>query len=261
MAVFGPGGSIAAAKANEKNKTPSGKSLGTGTDAIVGGGAQAQSKAYGPGASLAAAQTPAGKAVDAAVRAGYTTKSTGSSGGNTPTIERVGTPTQLPPDWSPTSSPVDTTDNTGRLKTQGMTSYVPHPSLGQIVGAVTMLGSPLSAITGPVDAALNGGKFTGGPFGRILDGMRGVEPGEAVGYVGNRVASSTNSRGGARATDDTRLFDRVSAAAGDELVGGATGDVATGGDDGGAEFSSVRLADRRRPYDDLAAVDLLRGLL
>jgi hypothetical protein len=81
-----------------------------------------------------------------------------------------------------------------------------------------------------------------------------------VGYVGNRVASSTNSRGGVRPADDTRLFDRASAAARDEIAGGSP-DVTTGGDDGGAEFSSVKLADRRRPYDELTAVDLLRGLL
>jgi hypothetical protein len=178
-----------------------------------------------------------------------------------PTITRLSAPKALPPDWSSQPSSADTYDRTGRLLTSGSSSYVPNPSAGQIFGALSSIG-PYGALTSSAAvaaSALNGDTtYDGGAIGRVIDGIRGVAPGQSVGFVGNHVASNTNARGD-RPADDTRLMDRSGAAARDAL-GGAPDDGATG-DDGDAEFSSVRLADRRRPYDDLSAVDLLRGLL
>jgi hypothetical protein len=148
----------------------------------------------------------------------------------------------------------------------GTTPYVADQSLGQLSGLLASVipgVSTINTIGGLLANALRGkpvvgDTYDGGLVGQTIDEGMGQTPGRVVGYTGSPVASSTNSRG-ERPSGDSRPMDRGG-------VAQSTGDLpdtggASGLDDGGAEFSSVRLADRRRPYDDLAAVDLLRGLL
>jgi hypothetical protein len=200
--------------------------------------------------------------IERANQLGSNGKATGSGGGTQMGPEGVANPTGASPQaLAPKQVPAGPVyDKTGRLVADGGIANVPNASLGQIVGAAVgaapfgmgMLNSTGDYSTDPNQAP------RGGWAGRFIDGIRGVEPGAVEGQVANRVASNTNARGD-RPSDDTRLMDRASAAAQAGLNGGTPTDSV--GDDGGAEFSSVRLADRRRPYDDVSAADLLRGLL
>lgn len=180
-----------------------------------------------------------------------------TGGDNAPTFSRRGAPGDL--SSSPDSA--DKYDITGRLLSEGTSPYVSDPSIGQLVGAgltaAPMAGSLNNAV-GAGESALDGGKFgdsyDGGAIGRLIDGMRGVQPGPVTGFTGSRVSSSTNSRGGELSSvDDPRLADRASAAATNAL----TGDAPTVGAGTDALFSDVALTDRRKPRSDLAGTNVL----
>lgn len=246
MAVLGPGGSLAAAKQNEKNKNPGGKSVGAGTQAISGGLTQTQARVIGPGASVAASKTPGGLT-------GRVPGRTDASGDSdaAPTITRVGTPSVLPAGATMTPNATDTTDITGRPKYQGTSPYVSDPSAGQIAGALLGVvpgGAGLVNRALGLGMSLLGGENPvtgddGGALGREIDGARGVKPGPVTGYTGNSVASSTNSRGD-RPSDDSRLLDRAATAATAALTGDASPAL-----DASVDYSGVRLSDRRKPRD------------
>lgn len=252
MAVMGPGGSVAASKTaggmtgRTTDKDRNGKG-GAGTAALTGEQNTRQAAGLlGPGASIAASKTPGGM-----TGGNYSTKSTGA-GNNTA------------PDGGPllnTPNATDTTDLTGRPKYQGTSPYVADPSLGQFAGAILGLApgvGTLNRLAGVGMSLADGDSPVagddGGAVGRLLDGARGVKPGGTTGYVGNRVASSSNSRSGERAVDDTRLADRASAAGTAALTGDGPD---SGGAGTGALFSDVALADRRKPRSDLAGTNML----
>jgi len=187
---------------------------------------------------------------------------TSASNGGRPTQmgpEGVADPSPSPAAPSATTTSQPAFAPNGRPLTDGTIQTYDDPSRGQVVSALTRMPMSPFGVVSTLASVADSDKYGRDMIGRAVDEENGGTP--DPGYQGpNHIASSTNSRGDTRAVDDTRLMDRAATTARDEL-GGTTGDVTTGGDDGGAEFSSVKLADRRRPYDDLSAVDLLRGLL
>lgn len=186
-------------------------------------------------------------------------KSTGSNGGTQMGPEGVANPTS-----SSSAAPTATTQSqmyftkSGRPLADGTIQTYDDPSLGQVLSALGRLPTGPLGVVSALASIADSDQYGRDLLGRAIDEENGSTP--DAGYQGpNRIASNTNSRG----DNDTRLMDRASAAARAELSGSTPADTDTtaGGDDGGAEFSSVKLKDRRRPYDDMSAVDLLRGLL
>lgn len=230
---------------------------GGGASALAVGATQNQTQRFADGHAASIAHDP----ITNALRGPG--KPTGAGGGgqtqigpegianpSSPAAPSTPAPAKLMPAFAPN----------GRPLTDGTIQTYDDPSLGQVVSALTRMPiSPLGVISTLASVA-DSDQYGRDMLGRTIDEENGSTP--DPGYQGpNRIASNTYSRG----DNDTRLMDRASAAAraglSDAAGGAAPADAATGGDDGGAEFSSVKLADRRRPYDDLSAVDLLRGLL
>ena len=256
---WNPGGGVGGSGPNGGASTGfgglGGGGIGKGTGSGSGLGQKALSaatkKKQDEGA-LSNIGTPGGRnAADIERQNAQQGRSTGSAGGLTGNAEAEKGRLRAPP------------ISGGRGLTDGtITGYGPDspPSLGQIASAVGLAGS----VTNP--ASLIGTAATEDDtnrtlLGRTIDSIFGGTPGTPVpGGVPNHIADSTNRR----QDGDTRLLDRASAAARAGLTGDrpdGPSDGHTGGDDGGAEFSSVQLRDRRRPYDEVAAIDLLRGLL
>lgn len=247
-----------------RNKQTSGKTSGSGggagTAALLGAqaaGAQTQLEQFRDERF----QNPGQAAKDAASGAALSRvnsdlgKQTGG-GDEAPTITRTAPTQVLPSGATLTPNNTDTYDTTGRLKSQGTSPYVSDPSAGQIAGALlgaAPVAGTLNRAAGLAAGLANGDNPVsgddGGMLGRMIDGLRGVKPGAVTGYTGNRVASSTNSRGDQG--DDTRMADRAGAAATAALTGDSVGAGTS------ALFSDVTLADRRKPRNSGAGTDML----
>lgn len=215
-----PGGKIG----SDRSKTNSGKSSGAGTNAMTGG--YFGGAARDPGGQLASRNSPpAGKPTAA------------GDSDQAPTFTRM--PAQLRP---PATRP-GLTDGT-------IAGYGPDSpaSPGQMLtSALTALG-----ITNP--AMMLGGMLTEDNFSRTLPGQRldkslGSIPGTPV-ATRNPIADNTNRRG-----DDSRMSDRLFKSSLAELTGGVPDQGV-----GDTDYSTVQMADRRKPRSFGAGTNMLLGL-
>lgn len=237
MAVLGPGGSVAAGTAADKNKKngPGGQTnassgaagaLRSLTDkaaqnAFAGGGLAS------PAASVGALTAGAQQGIDKLGGQGGKSAGAGTNALLRPPPVRPGLTDGTVPGYGPDSP----------------------ASAGQVVSALGLA----AGITNPLGLAAGAAsedQTNRTLLGRSVDSLFGGKPGTPV-QTRNPIANNTNTRGDVQQSQDGVLADR----AGRSAAAALTGDAPQTGTD--ALFSDVTLADRRKPKSSLAGTQML----